>query len=169
VRQPCFPTQLLTSPHQVTNVHVGRYWLGEWICADCGYIYGSRGEQQPFETLGRCICPAVVHISQDHLFLLSIVSSAGGTSARSALAPAAASPRSSAARHAPDVTRPSIPRNPPRQFQGIRLIAQARPHRWLPARTAVLTIGRISALVLVSPYTSTRIVLDPLCVEARCG
>ncbi len=19
------------------------YWLGEWICADCGFIYGSRG------------------------------------------------------------------------------------------------------------------------------
>eukprot|EP00291_Cryptomonas_curvata_P027340 CAMPEP_0172206126 /NCGR_PEP_ID=MMETSP1050-20130122/33032_1 /TAXON_ID=233186 /ORGANISM="Cryptomonas curvata, Strain CCAP979/52" /LENGTH=147 /DNA_ID=CAMNT_0012885149 /DNA_START=289 /DNA_END=732 /DNA_ORIENTATION=- len=34
------------------------YWLGEWICADCGYIYGSRGEQQPFETLGRWYkCP----------------------------------------------------------------------------------------------------------------
>ena len=35
----------------------GRYWLGEWICADCGYIYGSRGEQQPFETLGRSVSP----------------------------------------------------------------------------------------------------------------
>ncbi|EKX37977.1 hypothetical protein GUITHDRAFT_154838 [Guillardia theta CCMP2712] len=34
------------------------YWLGEWICADCGYIYGSRGETQPFETLGRWYkCP----------------------------------------------------------------------------------------------------------------
>lgn len=34
------------------------YWLGEWICADCGYIYGSRGENQPFETLGRWYkCP----------------------------------------------------------------------------------------------------------------
>ncbi|KAJ1478972.1 hypothetical protein T484DRAFT_1959901 [Baffinella frigidus] len=34
------------------------YWLGEWICADCGYIYGSRAESQPFETLGRWYkCP----------------------------------------------------------------------------------------------------------------
>jgi rubredoxin len=34
------------------------YWLGEWICADCGYIYGSRGEGQAFETLGRWYkCP----------------------------------------------------------------------------------------------------------------
>merc|ERR1711966_394645 len=34
------------------------YWLGEWVCADCGYIYGSRGESQPFETLGRWYkCP----------------------------------------------------------------------------------------------------------------
>lgn len=34
------------------------YWLGEWICADCGYIYGSRGEAQAFETLGRWYkCP----------------------------------------------------------------------------------------------------------------
>ena len=38
-----------------------RYWLGEWICADCGYIYGSRGEQQPFETLGRCTRPLRQH------------------------------------------------------------------------------------------------------------
>lgn len=34
------------------------YWLGEWICADCGFIYGSRGETQAFETLGRWYkCP----------------------------------------------------------------------------------------------------------------
>jgi len=34
------------------------YWLGEYICADCGFIYGSRGETQAFETLGRWYkCP----------------------------------------------------------------------------------------------------------------
>lgn len=39
-----------------------RYWLGEWICADCGYIYGSRGENQAFETLGRYFSCIVAEI-----------------------------------------------------------------------------------------------------------
>ena len=59
------PAHRADPPHARNGVASSRrrYWLGEWICADCGYIYGSRGEQQPFETLGRCIRPLRQHKS----------------------------------------------------------------------------------------------------------
>ena len=43
------------------------FWEGDWVCADCGYIYDPdiddpKGEGRPFELMVRgFICPNAVH------------------------------------------------------------------------------------------------------------
>eukprot|EP00419_Tripos_fusus_P087405 CAMPEP_0172864144 /NCGR_PEP_ID=MMETSP1075-20121228/79423_1 /TAXON_ID=2916 /ORGANISM="Ceratium fusus, Strain PA161109" /LENGTH=98 /DNA_ID=CAMNT_0013712951 /DNA_START=68 /DNA_END=360 /DNA_ORIENTATION=+ len=47
------------STSQTTLQAADGYWEGEWICADCGYIYNERAFQSKFEDLqGGFKCPA---------------------------------------------------------------------------------------------------------------
>lgn len=68
-----FGNRKTTAQKEEEAAKAAMYWEGEWVCADCGYIYNrvsSMNFFRPRDTMNKCriLRPASVH-EQSHRFL----------------------------------------------------------------------------------------------------